>query len=125
MVHASVTMGPENGVATLEHHKSWLGNIYPICFRDSEWCVVGREQAPSSSTLLLELPSHLALAIPCSIAVGMEPFPTSVFKVSLLNTCYYCQDLHQGQLHPASQQGFYATLAPPYYSGTDGMEPEC
>lgn len=38
--------------------------------------------------------SPLGSAHPCTTAVHMEPFSTSVFKRSHLNSCYYHQDLH-------------------------------
>lgn len=64
MVHASVTMGPDNGVATLEHHKSWLGNIYPICFRDSEWLLGGKEASLLPQNPLIRATKSLSTGYP-------------------------------------------------------------
>lgn len=41
-----------------------------------------------------EFPHLLGSTNPYPTAVVMEPFPTSVFKESHLNICYYHQDLH-------------------------------
>ena len=70
-------------------------NVNRIPFRRQ-----GRE-GPSPT----ELPCALGSTDPCPNTVSMEPFPTSVFKFSRSNICYFHQDLHQGPFHPASPPG--------------------
>jgi len=58
---------------------AWLWNFDQIPFREKE--ETNKHPKAPNPPLVTELPDLLGLANPCPIAVGMEPFSTSVFKV--------------------------------------------